>query len=141
MDALRQNLKFAARQLARNPGFTGTVIVTLALSIGANTAIFSIVNALMIKQLPYTHPERVSTIFKRIQGTQPSNGRNDINGEQWELLRNNVPSLLSAISGGISSGINLLAGQKVEYVHAGRISAHYLHEGVRDKREKNSAQQ
>ncbi|MGA7313504.1 MAG: ABC transporter permease [Silvibacterium sp.] len=126
MDALRQNLKFAARQLGRNPGFTATVIVTLALSIGANTAIFSIVNALIIKELPYTHPERMGTIFERIQGTQPSSGRNDINGEQWELLRDNVPSLLSAISGGISSGVNLLAGQKVEYVHAGRISAQYF---------------
>ena len=56
MGTLGQNLRFAIRQLRRNPGFTVTVILTLALSIGANTAIFSIVNALMLKSLPYSRP-------------------------------------------------------------------------------------
>ena len=51
-----QNLRFAGRQLWRNPGFTVTMILTLALSIGANTAIFSVVNALLLKDLPYSHP-------------------------------------------------------------------------------------
>ena len=43
MDTLLQQLRFAFRQLARNPGFTATVVLTLALSIGVNTAIFSVV--------------------------------------------------------------------------------------------------
>src|ERR1700727_216281 len=90
MDAFAQHLKFAARQLARNPGFTVTVIFTLALSIGANTAIFSIVNALLLKSLPYAHPERMGTIYTRIAGTGFSDERHHINGEQWELLRDNV---------------------------------------------------
>jgi hypothetical protein len=72
MDALGQNFKFAARQLRRNPGFTLTVIVTLALSIGANTAIFSIVNALMLQSLPYVHPERMGTIYTRVTGRRAS---------------------------------------------------------------------
>jgi predicted permease len=126
MDALGQNLKFAARQLRRNPGFTVTVILTLALSIGANTAIFSIVNALMLKSLPYSHPERMGTIYTRVTGTRSSDQRHDVNGEQWELLRDNVPALISAISSGGASGINLQAGSQVRYLHAGRISAHYL---------------
>ena len=70
MDAFAQNLKFAARQLLRNSGFTVTVILTLALSIGANTAIFSLVNALMLTSLPYSHPERMGTIYTRIAGPQ-----------------------------------------------------------------------
>ena len=55
------DVRYGVRQFWRNPGFTITVIVTLALSIGVNTAIFSIVNALMLKSLPYSHPERMGT--------------------------------------------------------------------------------
>ena len=121
-----QNLLFALRQLRRNPGFTVTVIVTLALSIGANTAIFSIVNGLMLKSLPYPHPEHIGTIFRLVQGGASYDGRHSINGEVWEQLRDNVPSLLSAVSSGRADGVNLQAGEHVEYVRAGRISAHYL---------------
>jgi predicted permease len=126
MDAFVQNFKFAARQLRRNPGFTLTVIVTLALSIGANTAIFSIVNALMLKDLPYPHPERMGAIYTRVTGPRSYDERHNLSGEQWELLRDNVPSLISAISGLRASGVNLRAESRVKYVQAGRISAHYF---------------
>src|SRR5277367_5583277 len=53
-DHFQQDVRFGIRMLARNPGFTVTVILTLALSIGANTAIFSLVNALLLKSLPYS---------------------------------------------------------------------------------------
>src|ERR1700678_1933625 len=85
-ELLWQDLRFGLRQLRRNPGFTWTAIVTLALSIGANTAIFSVVNALMLKSLPYSQPERMGTIYTRIMGTRASDERHHINGEQWELL-------------------------------------------------------
>src|SRR5712664_2544802 len=127
MEALGQNLKFAARQLRRNPGFTITVILTLALAIGANTAIFSMVNALMLKSLPYSYPERMGTIYTRITGSRASDERHKLNGEQWELLRDNVPSLISAVSSPRTSGVNLQAGTHAEYVHGGRISPHYLY--------------
>lgn len=120
-----QHLRFAARQLRRNPGFTLAVIITLALSIGANTAIFSLVNALMLKSLPYSHSERMGTIYARVTGPGASDERTGIDGEKWELLRDNVPALISAVSGG-ASGVNLKAGSRVEYIHEGRISAHYL---------------
>jgi predicted permease len=126
MDALGQNLKYALRQLWRNPGFTVTVILTLALSIGANTAIFSIVNALMLKNLPYPHPERMGTIYTRLTGLKPMDERHHVNGEQWELLRDQVPSLISAVSNIRTPGVNLRSGSHVQYLHAGRISAHYL---------------
>jgi predicted permease len=123
---IRQHLRFAARQLRRNPGFTATVIITLALSIGANTAIFSLLNALMLKSLPYSHPERMGTIYTRVTGSQPSDERHGLNGEQWELLRDNVPSLISAVSSRGTSGVNLGLGSHGQYLRAGRISAHYL---------------
>ncbi|HEY3625308.1 MAG TPA: ABC transporter permease [Terracidiphilus sp.] len=123
---MKQNLRYAVRQLARNPGFTFTVIVTLALAIGANTAIFSMVNALLLKSLPYPHPERMGTVFLRIQGAKATVEPHWIDGAQWEALRDNVPSLISAVSSGGNSGVNLQAGEQAQYVHQGRISAHYL---------------
>jgi putative ABC transport system permease protein len=126
MTGLGQNLRFGLRQLRRNPGFTATVIVTLALAIGANTAIFSIVNALMLRSLPYSHPERIGTIFTQIRGATATDERHHISGEQWELLRDNVPALMSAVSGIRPTGVNLEADLHVEYIHAARISAHYL---------------
>jgi predicted permease len=112
--------------LWRNPGFTVTVILTLALSIGANSAIFSVVNALLLKSLPYSHPERMGTIYTRITGPTSSDERHHLNGEQWELLRDNVPSLLSSVSAPRTSGVNLQADSQVQYLHAGRVSAHYF---------------
>jgi len=126
LELLWRDLRFGWRQLLRNPGFTATALLTLALSIGANTAIFSIVNALMLKSLPYAHPERMGTIFQRTQGAHASDELRWIDGEQWEQLRDNVPSLLSAVFSSLASGVNLQAGQHVQYLHAGRVSAHYL---------------
>jgi predicted permease len=126
MGILGQNVKFAVRQLRRSPGFSLTVIVTLALAIGANTAIFSVVNALMLKSLPYRQPERMGTIYTRIQGQELSNERHHVNGEQFELLRDDVPALITAISATGTSGVNLQAGSRVQYVHAARVSARYF---------------
>ena len=125
-DHLCQDVRFGLRMLARNPGFTVTVVLTLALSIGANTAIFSIVNALLLESLPYSHPERMGAIYTQVTGPVGWDERHHLNGEQWELLRDNVPALISAVSGIRASGVNLEAGSQVQYVHAGRISAHYL---------------
>lgn len=124
LDLLWQEVRYAARQFRRYPGFTITVVLTLALSIGANTAIFSIVNALMLKSLPYSQPERMGTVFTRITGS--ADERHHVNGEQFQLLRDNAPSLISAVSGIRPSGVNLQSGSHIQYVRAGRISQHYL---------------
>jgi predicted permease len=126
MKSFIHDVQYGARQLRRNPGFTATVIITLALAIGANTAIFSIVNALLLKSLPYSHPERIGTIYTRMRGSVTSDERHHIDGDQWELLRDDVPALISAISNIRPQGVNLEAKSHAEYVRAGRISAHYL---------------
>ena len=71
-DELGREFQYAARQLWCNPGFTATVVLTLALSIGANTAIFSIVNALLLNNLPYAHPGRLRTIYAWTTGSESS---------------------------------------------------------------------
>src|SRR5262245_33243544 len=126
LDALERECRYAARQFWRNPGFAGTVVLTLALAVGANTASFSLVNALLLKDLPYAHPERIGTLYARTSGPDSSDRRRTIDGEQWERLRNDVPSLLSAVSAMGASGVNVRAGSVVQYVRAGRVSAQYF---------------
>ncbi len=64
LDSLVQDVRFARRQLGRNAGFTAVAVLTLALGIGANTAIFSVVYAVLLKPLPYAHPSQLLTVFE-----------------------------------------------------------------------------
>jgi len=62
-----QDLRFAARTLRKNPGFAAVVVITLALGIGANTGIFTVVNGVVLKPLPYPDPDRLLTLWERSQ--------------------------------------------------------------------------
>jgi hypothetical protein len=72
LDDLRRDLSHAARSLRRNPGFACVAVLTLALGIGANTAIFSVISAVLLKPLPYPGADRLVQIFGPIPDYLPA---------------------------------------------------------------------
>src|ERR1041385_5369993 len=64
MDSIINDIRYGVRSLLKQPGFTAIAIITLALGIGANTAIFSVVNGVLLRSLPYPHAEHMVYVFE-----------------------------------------------------------------------------
>jgi predicted permease len=92
-----QDARYALRMLRKNPGFTAVAVLTLALGIGANTAIFSVVYAVLLKPLPYANPDQLVSAFAAdTQEGVPEDGTSYPNFEEWRA-QNHVFSELATI--------------------------------------------
>ena len=74
MRDLLQDMQYAVRSLRHAPGFTAVAVLTLAIGVGATTAIFSTVNATMLRPLPYAHPEQLVSVRSRLSNGQLTTG-------------------------------------------------------------------
>ena len=102
MQTLWQDLRYGARMLLKKPGFTLIAMITLALGIGANTAIFSVVNAVLLRPLPYEEAERLVVLYE----TNPQLGRDDIdvsypNFADWRAQSQSFEHLAAFLYGGM----------------------------------------
>ncbi|HEV2196204.1 MAG TPA: ABC transporter permease [Candidatus Acidoferrum sp.] len=78
LDTLFQDLRFAFRMLRKSPGFTAVAVLTLALGIGANISIFSVVYAVLLKALPYPQPDRLAMVYENVNLPSYQNSRNEV---------------------------------------------------------------
>ena len=113
MQTLLQNLRFSLRMLARNPGLTITVLLTLALGIGANTAIFTVDYATLLAPLPYPEPNQMVMVWSKIQNFHNGVAAGDF--LDWKN-QNSVFQDVCAWSGG---SYNLATKDQPEYIDAG----------------------
>lgn len=122
------DLKFGWRQLIKAPGFTITAILTLGLAIGANTAVFSLVDAVLLKSLPYPQPDRLATmggIYTR-SGAEVARGSMALTGAGWQAVRDQAKSIDAALFSGIASRVSLVAQSRTLSVTPERVSAGYF---------------
>jgi putative ABC transport system permease protein len=115
------DFRYAIRQLRNSPAFSAVAIATIALTIGANTAMFSLVNGMLLRPLPYPDPERIVRVLERL----PSGGLNGVstlNYLDW-AKQNTVFEYMAAEAGWRAT---LTGGDEPVLIEAARASAHYF---------------
>jgi predicted permease len=122
------DLRFGWRQLIKAPGFTITAVLTLGLAIGANTAVFSLVDAVLLKSIPYPRPDRLGTIgvVQTRDGVEVGNFLASVDGRAAQALKGSAPSVDAAFYAGLSTSVSLVAESRTISVAPQRISAGYF---------------
>jgi putative ABC transport system permease protein len=118
--ALRQNLRYAVRQLIRSPGFTAIAVLTLGLGIGANTAIFSVVNAVLLRPLPYPEPSRLVSVAEQ----RPSGATNVVSYPNFLDWRKD--GALESVALGRTLSFNVGGAEGPERIAGALVSADYF---------------
>jgi predicted permease len=119
LERLFQDLRFAFRQLARNPGFASVAILSLALGIGANTAIFSIIDHVMLRLLPVSHPEELMTLGR--------NGRS-YSYPMFERIRDRNQVFSSVMGNHLMPEMEVTIGGSTSHVMGELVTGNYFPE-------------
>lgn len=121
LEHIKRDLFYAVRVLLRSPGFTAIAITTLALGIGATAAIFSFVNAVLLKPLPYPHPEQIVSVGEKLPDGF-SNPISTLNFLDWER-QNRCFEYLAALA---FDKVTLTGSDRPQEVKVHRVSASYF---------------
>ena len=124
-DTAARNFRYAFRVLRKNPAFSLTAILTLALCIGANTAIFTVVDTMLFRPLPYPEPDRLARISVVTSQAQGEDENTTVDGKTWEYLRDRLRSLDMAVHS-LPKPVNLVASGAAHYVQQLRVSSGFF---------------
>jgi predicted permease len=125
-EALLRDVKFALRQLRRNPGFTAVAILSLGLGVGANTAIFSLVKAMLLAPLPYPEGDRLVMVWEDVPRWDiPRNTPAPANFLDWRS-QNHVFESMAAFMGGIFGDVALTGAGDPEQIHGAQVSSNFF---------------
>jgi putative ABC transport system permease protein len=116
-----QDVRYGFRMLVKNPGFTTVAVLTLALGIGANTAIFSFVDAVLLKPLPFSHPEQIVQVWETTHGGG-RNGISTLNFLDWR----NQNTVFTAMAAQTWGSMTLTGAAVPVELRVGRVSASYF---------------
>src|SRR6266536_3236715 len=117
------DLKFAFRQLLKNPGFTTVAVLTLALGIGANTAIFSVVHAVLLRPLPFIEPERLVWLGGWVGGDKEQ-GVTPADFLDYREQSQSFAQLAASVSETVP--VNLTGSGEPERLSGALVTANYL---------------
>jgi predicted permease len=121
-----RDLRYAIRVLLKAPVFTSAAVLTLALCIGANTAIYTVVDRVLLRALPYPQPERLAMIVRHYQGAGVSEDDVSQNGHTWVALRQGAAASVDVAAMGLGGHVNLVANAQAMSVVQQRVSAGYF---------------
>jgi predicted permease len=123
VEHIGQDVRYAMRMFGRAPGFTAVVVVTLALGIGANTAVFSLINAVLLKMLPVKDPEQLVKLSK----IQPVNGPNDyFSYPEVERFQRAIQAFSAVFAFANLGGVNVEAKGRGEIAIGQVVSGNYF---------------
>ncbi len=122
MNSLWQDIRFGFRSLKANPGFSAVIILTLALGIGANTAIFSVVYGVLLRPLPYPQPDRITQISISYNGQLDYSG---FDAREFDFWRTHSDPF-QYVAATTQVGFNLSSGDQPLRVRALRVSSDYF---------------
>ena len=122
MRTLVKDLRYGIRMLVKSPGFTIVAVASLALGIGVNTTMFSLLDAVMLRSLPVPHPEQIVDIATREQGGEP---HRDFSYPLYAALRDQN-DVLSGMIAYVDTSVGLAVGDQTERINAEFVSANYF---------------
>jgi predicted permease len=131
LEAAARDARYALRTFRKSPLFTGAAVLTLAIAIGVNTAVFSVVDAVLLRPLPYPDADRLALVSRIVRAGGADHASPAVDGRTWHAVRDRAASVRSAVFSTWTSGVNLVVASAVgpgqaRYVQQQRVGSGFF---------------